>query len=338
MRLGRYKKASRRRGGRYMLTYKSYRIIDGRPRWVILDKDGNIFNRNPTKEQIKLSANKKFIPKAQRVCCICGSDRTFIQTNGTSSWFRDRDGHGDWTGKWLCNACYSKIQRELPNSYHNVMKYLNQISKNEIKMRKCCRCGSSITYIYNNVPQWFKNIDEKGNWDGISHLCHTCHIKRPGGYGDLRKLMAKIRTNTIAIDRFEELSNRELGVIGEDIVTTKLGVVNYNLESNNLNSSFDIYHMEHRRIDVKIRSLIDNKWEFMLGKNCDTHFLLAMDESIPWKNVEKVYVIPDTEIDITGITITKGIHSRWDRFLVDVKPYDDIYYRKYYLPYKEGTK
>ena len=33
--------------------YKSYRIIDGKPRWIIIDKDENIINRNPNKEELK---------------------------------------------------------------------------------------------------------------------------------------------------------------------------------------------------------------------------------------------------------------------------------------------
>ena len=36
-----------------MTYYKSLRIIDGKPRWVIEDKDGKIIDRFPTKEQLK---------------------------------------------------------------------------------------------------------------------------------------------------------------------------------------------------------------------------------------------------------------------------------------------
>lgn len=36
-----------------MTYYKSYRIIDGKPRWVIVDEAGNIINRNPSKEELK---------------------------------------------------------------------------------------------------------------------------------------------------------------------------------------------------------------------------------------------------------------------------------------------
>lgn len=33
--------------------YKSYRIIDGKPRWIIVDETGKIVNRNPSKDELK---------------------------------------------------------------------------------------------------------------------------------------------------------------------------------------------------------------------------------------------------------------------------------------------
>jgi hypothetical protein len=36
-----------------MVYYKSYRIIDGKPKWVLEDEDGNIINRNPCKVELK---------------------------------------------------------------------------------------------------------------------------------------------------------------------------------------------------------------------------------------------------------------------------------------------
>ncbi len=36
-----------------MVIYKDNRLIDGKPRWVITDEDGNITNRNPSKDELK---------------------------------------------------------------------------------------------------------------------------------------------------------------------------------------------------------------------------------------------------------------------------------------------
>ena len=35
------------------MIYKDSRIIDTKPKWVIVDEDGKIINRNPTKEELK---------------------------------------------------------------------------------------------------------------------------------------------------------------------------------------------------------------------------------------------------------------------------------------------
>ena len=36
-----------------MTYYKSWRLIDGKPRLVIVDETGNIVNRNPTEDELK---------------------------------------------------------------------------------------------------------------------------------------------------------------------------------------------------------------------------------------------------------------------------------------------
>lgn len=41
------------RNSENMEYYKSWRIIDGKPRWVIVNKNGDIINRNPCKDELK---------------------------------------------------------------------------------------------------------------------------------------------------------------------------------------------------------------------------------------------------------------------------------------------
>ena len=36
------------------MIYKSYRIIDEKPRWIIVDENENIINKNPDKDKLKL--------------------------------------------------------------------------------------------------------------------------------------------------------------------------------------------------------------------------------------------------------------------------------------------
>lgn len=69
--------------------FKSLRIIDGRPKWVIIDESGDMYRFKGRK------------------CCKCGDDLSDPS----------RDHHGvkyfdekeDWDGKsWICNSCYMK--------------------------------------------------------------------------------------------------------------------------------------------------------------------------------------------------------------------------------------
>ena len=42
-----------------MITYKSNRIIDGKPRWIIVNEKGNIINKSPKKEELKNVKSKE---------------------------------------------------------------------------------------------------------------------------------------------------------------------------------------------------------------------------------------------------------------------------------------
>jgi hypothetical protein len=49
------------------IYYRSYHIVDNKPKWVITNEDGNII-RNPTKEQRKLAVLDKKNKLKGRIC------------------------------------------------------------------------------------------------------------------------------------------------------------------------------------------------------------------------------------------------------------------------------
>lgn len=66
-----------------------------------------------------------------------------------------------------------------------------------------------------------------------------------------------------------------------------------------------------------------------MDKYCDTFFFVCMDRSKPWKNVERVYVIPkDIVIKRSSITIYKNpSRSAWyEDFRIDERPFNDVYH------------
>ena len=42
------------------MEYKSNRIIDGKPKWVIIDENGDIVNKNPSKEKLKIFQTENY--------------------------------------------------------------------------------------------------------------------------------------------------------------------------------------------------------------------------------------------------------------------------------------
>lgn len=83
------------------MAEKSYRHVDGKAKWVIVEK-GKITNRNPTKEEL---SKLKVEPSETRTtnCDRCGEpfgrqrNREYIS--------------GKWTKKWICDNCYKKDSR-----------------------------------------------------------------------------------------------------------------------------------------------------------------------------------------------------------------------------------
>lgn len=87
--------------------YKSYRIIDGKSKWVVVDDGGNIINKDPCNEELKIlevekkSGYRKYIGKYE--CCVCGIELI----KGMIA--RKEYKNGMWTGRWLCDSCRKKI-------------------------------------------------------------------------------------------------------------------------------------------------------------------------------------------------------------------------------------
>lgn len=112
------------------LYYKSIRIIDGKPKWVIVDECNNIINMSPNNEDIKLAIDEKYIPKR---CCMCGNTETYIKSNGVPDWRKYPD-VTNWDGKsYSCKKCYGKDYQKLPDSQNNLIKLLRDFRIGNVK-------------------------------------------------------------------------------------------------------------------------------------------------------------------------------------------------------------
>lgn len=89
-----------------MTNYKSYRFVDRKARWVIVDEDGKIINKDPNREQLKIQELEIYVTDyrpnrcKKEMCDICGKK---VKPGKA---LREYDKNGNCTKKWLCRNCY----------------------------------------------------------------------------------------------------------------------------------------------------------------------------------------------------------------------------------------
>jgi hypothetical protein len=82
-----------------MTKYKRYTIIDGKTKWVIVDENGNIINKNPSKEELKCLQNEyheKFNGYTDDQ--LLNYLKLFYEKYGEVPMKRDFDHHPDYPG------------------------------------------------------------------------------------------------------------------------------------------------------------------------------------------------------------------------------------------------
>lgn len=124
--------------------FKSIRILDGKPKKIIVDNTGKIINRYPTKEEldaieIEPYTRNKTLKKYNETntCDICMKNgRTIILTSENAR--QERNKSGNPTGRWTCDACYAIYDRygiyEKPKKNANTLGCLR--ARQEIKAKK----------------------------------------------------------------------------------------------------------------------------------------------------------------------------------------------------------
>ncbi len=266
----------------------------------------------------------------ERKCIKCGNTETYIRSTGYECWVRYYDKDGKWDGKsYMCNSCDQRTRQE---AISNEIKHI----KNErFKERKCIKCESIDT------SHWFSCYDENGNKTNM-FLCSKCYMKvynrEPYSHNSIKKYMCNCRFNTdVGLSKFDEFSERDKGRIGEDIASYTLGVDNQNDISNNYNSLYDLVcHQIYGRIEVKTASfdIMNKSWDGTvdIDHNFDTLVILCMDNEKPWRHVKRVYIIPEDCSELYGkryvcIYENPSRESKWEKFRVDEKPYNDTYHK-----------
>lgn len=235
--------------------YKSYRVIDGKPRWVTTDEDGNI-NKNPTIEQLKLAIYDKSRNKKSRIGC------------------------------------------------------------------KCCKCGRTDTYIKRDgTPVWRSCVCDRPGCTRI--LCAWCNWKEEN---------RKYKPGDWRSGELDRYSPPGKGFVGAQTVAKTLGLDDCNIIMDNFCFYVDLSkHSIYGYVEVKTSSF-DIERRYWKCANVGTHkfdtlIIICMDQYKPWKNVLRIYAILANEL-MSQDSVSIGANgSKWDKFRIDEKPFNDTYHK-----------
>lgn len=347
-----------------MICYKSYRIIDGKPKWVIEDENRNIVDKDPINEQLKglekfPEKDGRSNPKQKKSNSeLLEYLRQFEKENGripTVNEFNENPRYpnggiyfkkfGGWNNALNLARINIKSKRRIVeivgrNSTREQLRIIDKDETVDHSNTKCCKCGKNETYVRpNGSAEWLRYRCKEGIWDRKSYLCKKCYTNdyqsNPDSQNNIKKLLANCRNGNLAKN-----SETGKGLIGEAVLAKTRSLKIINIESDNFNSKIDLsYDNEYGIIQSKSGISMIGKWEFGTGgiRWCDTLGLLCIDRYR--LAIIRLYMIPSKHVKVSTITINDTINprgSKWDKFRIDENAYNNAYQNlMYYLKDKD---
>ena len=257
-----------------------------------------------------------------RICMRCKKD---LCLPGIHHGLRYYDEKGNWDGKsFLCPKCSIYVKRHGRQTDEEKRKerleYFAEKGNYEInKEHKCKVCGDTNLY--------------------AKCMCRSCYRKDyyinkekvdPNSQVKIMKSLAHFRTGQI--DKYDK---RGKGLIHEFVIMKIRKIKNYNIESDNFNSKYDLLtDSEYGIIQVKGRKLYCGGWKTKIGREHHFDVLFLLCKSKDGEDIQRIYIIPESEFyGIGGLEIPKSpklsIGSKWEKFRLDdvtAKIYNDTYH------------
>lgn len=254
-------------------------------------------------------------------CCICGGNDAWYKYPNTKNW----DG-----SSFSCNICYLRNYRKENDSWKK-KKYPKRLYRIP-EDAKCYICKNNATcrHIYD------------GKWDGKSFLCNSCYgkIYRENNIDIVKRHNDELsKVSSWKNGELDPYTSSGKGYIVEQFTCKTLDIDNLNVKDNTFRAKYDaINHLKYGNIQIKGASYntTEMTWnrtigESGLGQEFDTLILVCTDRYMPWKNVKRVYAIPEIEVyGKRSVTIYKNpspsIGSKWEEFRIDEKPFNMVYH------------
>ena len=297
------------------IYYRSYRIVNGKAKWIIIDEDYNKIP-NPTTGQIKISVSRDPPEK----CCICRSKDPYMYPGGKIYWHGHNCDKKNCTRN-ICHECFKKLERDKTSA-------IQEIRFKERKERKeiCCICGGTYTAKkFNSVPIWLNHKCEK--IDCTEYLCTICY----------NKINHRLPRGELSVnsqwrnDKLLKNSEKGKGLIGELCIAKVRKLEILCIEMDNFNYKFDLsYDLEYGMIQSKFKAPYYGDWGMGFGMEHDFDTLFALCTDKGMSNIKRVYAIPEKDIyAIQSIYLSSNPHPsigcKYDKFRIDPSPYNGAY-------------
>lgn len=159
-----------------MIYYKSLRLVNGKPKWILKDENYDII-KSPTKDQIKSAFFEEDRPKR---CCICGGYESYIDLRtGNPHWYSHKCGKKDCT-EYICHKCSCKnYQNNNFDSQHNLMKLTYNFRTGNIDIESSKGEGLIIEAVVAKVRHLRNYNIESDNYNMIFDLFIDPEYGRP---------------------------------------------------------------------------------------------------------------------------------------------------------------
>lgn len=165
--------------------FTSIRLIDRKPKKVIVDETGDIVNRNPSKDELKCLEEE---PSRYTNEYLLGGLIRFYKEHGRVPTKADLDNNP----KYPSQGTYTKHFGGLGNAIRDAGLWKKRYNDTHT----CDRCGKSFEEIEKLGRTPLQENDKDGNWTG-KWDCYACRSKYdPNSYGNLIKSMSNCRTGS----------------------------------------------------------------------------------------------------------------------------------------------
>ncbi len=304
-----------------MTNYKSTRIIDGKPRKVIVDENRKIINKNPKKDELKSIPLWNFKHNVKNTCEECGIDFDNLKSDHPRKEYDEKE---NWTGRWLCNKCVQKCD---PNSHNNIRKLLTRITdKNVYRLRSngnynglniCDECKVEKLKPGNARREYDENENWTGRW--LCERCGNIHRSRlPNSRNSEIKRIANRRTGNL-----DPNSTQAKGDLFEELTCIWKRVKNLNIENDNFESPIDhsIDPIKGSIYQTKGRLFDGYRWNQNIESEHYKEFdiLIFYCANANGTIIERIYEIPREEIlKWKSISIFNDLQKRWyDKYRIN---------------------